>query len=94
MLKRKTTALSLLCSATLLAGCADPEPRLIRESRLERLAPPPTLLACQESPEPPVIATQRDVAAFMVLLWEAGEDCRSKLAALRDYFSDGPSFPP
>jgi hypothetical protein len=85
---------SLLCSATLLTGCAEPAPRLMVESRLERVTPPPSLLICQESPEPPVAPTQRAVAAFVVQIWEAGEDCRGKLASLRDFFSDASSSPP
>lgn len=94
MPQRKRMVPSLLCSATLLIGCAEPAPRLMVESRLERVTPPPSLLICQESPEPPAAATQRDVAAFVVLLWEAGEDCRGKLASLRDYFSAASSSPP
>lgn len=94
MPQRKRMVLSLLCSATLLTGCADPAPRLMLESRLERVTPPPSLLICQESPEPPIVSSQRDVAEFMVLLWEAGEDCRGKLASLRDYFSAASSSPP
>lgn len=91
---RKRMVPSLLCSATLLIGCAEPAPRLMLESRLERVTPPPSLLTCQESPEPPIASSQRDVAEFVVLLWEAGEDCRGKLASLRGYFSDASSSPP
>lgn len=91
---RKMTAPSLLCSTALLIGCAEPAPRLLVESRLERVTPPPSLLLCQESPEPPNAASQRDVAAFLVRLWEAGEDCRGKLTALRAFFSDASSSPP
>jgi len=73
---------SLLCSAMFLCGCAQ-EPRLLVESRLERATLPPSLLTCQDSPDPPQATTQRDVALFIIQLWEAGEDCRSKLAAVR-----------
>lgn len=50
---------------------------------MERLEIPPVLLDCLESPEPPAGDTQRDVAEFMIRLWDAGEDCRSKLAAVK-----------
>lgn len=91
---RKMTVPSLLCSVMLLIGCAEPAPRLTVESHLERVTPPPSLLVCQDSPEPPPAATQRDVADFVVLLWAAGEDCRGKLTYLRDYFSAASSSPP
>ena len=81
----KTMVRSLLFSALLLTGCAS-QPRLLETERLEKANPPEALLTCPDSPEPPVLASQRDVADFLVALWEAGEDCRGKLAALRALF--------
>lgn len=83
MPRRPTMLLSLLSCALLLMACAAPEPRLVVQSRVERLEIPPVLLTCLESPEPPAGNSQRDAAEFMVRLWDAGEDCRSKLDAIR-----------
>lgn len=48
--------------------------------------PPAALLTCAPSPEPPErITTQRDVAGFIVDLYAAGDDCRSKLGAVATY---------
>lgn len=55
---------------------------------MERPRLPPTLLICQDSPDPPDALMQREVADFIVRLWEAGEDCRAKLAALRGLLDD------
>lgn len=83
------TALSLLLSAALLTACAAPEPRLLVDQRVERLTAPPQLLTCLESPEPPIdmpggpAITQADVADYLISLWDAGQDCRDKLSALR-----------
>jgi hypothetical protein len=74
--------LSLLSCALLLMACAAPEPRLVVQSRVERLEIPPVLLTCLESPDPPAGDMQREVAEFMIRLWDAGEDCRAKLAAI------------
>ena len=84
---RKTGAL-LLCSAMLLSGCAVPEPRLLVTRQMERPSLPPTLLICQDSPDPPDALMQREVADFILQLWEAGEDCRTKLAAVRGLLED------
>lgn len=83
MLRPPMMALWLLFSAALLTGCAAPEPRVVIQSRVERLSVPDALLACAPHPEPGVIVTQRDVAEYAVILADAGEDCRSKLAAVR-----------
>lgn len=77
-----TMLLSLLSCALLLTACAQPEPRLVVQSRVEQLKIPPVLLTCLESPEPPAGDTQREAAEFTVRLWDAGEDCRSKLQAI------------
>lgn len=79
-----TTPRWLLCCAICLAGCASPPPR----SEVVRVAPPAPLLSCQEEPAVPEVATQRDVARYIVALRHAGQDCRNKLAELRDWSSD------
>ncbi len=83
MLPRPMTPLWLLSCLALLTACAAPEPRVIVQSRVERLSVPDALLTCAPHPEPGVIATQRDVAEYAVILADAGEDCRSKLASVK-----------
>jgi hypothetical protein len=83
MLPRLTMPLSLLFCLALLTACAVPEPMVVVQSRVERLSVPDALLICAPHPEPGVIATQRDVAEYAVILADAGEDCRSKLASVK-----------
>ncbi len=76
----------LLCFAALLMGCArsDPPPRMIVETKIERLRVPPVLLDCALAPPLPTPeATQRAVGLFIVDLWAAWADCRAKLAAVK-----------
>ena len=51
------------------------------------VSPPAALLTCRNAPAAPTsdTTTQRDVARFIVRLSEAGEDCRSKLGAVKDF---------
>lgn len=44
---------------------------------------PGSLLSCQEAPNVPLGGTQRNVAAYVVMLHEAGADCRMRLAAVK-----------
>ena len=90
MLRRPTTLLSLLCCALLLTACAAPEPRLVVQSRVERLSVPDALLVCADQPEPPAGGTQRDVAEFVVNLADAGQDCRDKLASVKALVAEPP----
>lgn len=76
----------LLFCAALLTACAksEPPPKLIVETKIERLRVPDSLLACALAPPIPADgATQRDVALFIADLWAAWADCRSKLAAVK-----------
>ena len=59
------------------------------QSRVERLSVPDALLTCAEQPEPPPIASQRDVAEYVVTLADAGEDCRSRLRSVKDLMQQG-----
>lgn len=73
----------------LLSACATPEPveRIVRVP--QPVSPPSALLRCQGAPVPPMGEyTQADVAAFVLDLSEAGEDCRGKLRAVRRYVED------
>ncbi len=57
--------------------------RLQTQLRIERLAIPPELLSCQMTPQPPVPPySQADVAAYIVDLHSAGDDCRERLARI------------
>lgn len=72
-------ALTAPLSAALLMGCAGPVQTV--------LAPPPpipdALLTCRDQPEPPAIVTDADLADFILDLAGAGDECRSRLAAVR-----------
>lgn len=85
-LKATFTFAVVLVVLSLLTGCQTPRTRDVVVPRIEerRIEIPDSLLSCM--PEPIASrgwATQRDVALFMVRLAEAGEDCRTKLAAVR-----------
>jgi hypothetical protein len=67
-----------------LTSCGTtPETKILREVQVERLQVPPSLLDCAPSPAPPSDGTQRDVARYVVDLWQAHQDCRGKVKALR-----------
>lgn len=57
--------------------------KTLTEIRVERIDVPPSLLVCLPAPERPALKTQRDVSFWAAALWEAGQDCRDKLAAVR-----------
>lgn len=66
-----------------LSGCAS-EP--IIEVRYVRQEIPASLLTCKPAPEiPGAGATQREVAGFIVDLYDSGEDCRSSLQAVASF---------
>lgn len=88
---RRAARLCLLCSTTLLAGCASSAPaRLIPEIRVQPVPIPAPLLSCAPDPAPPGgeaagDITDRDIAAYMIELWAAGADCRETLEAVRQF---------
>jgi len=76
----------LLLCALLSAGCSAGPPQVA--VRVERVAVPPGLLSCD--PEPPIPAALRsdaDLAAWIVSLAAAGEDCRARLGRVRELVS-------
>lgn len=73
----------ILLSCTLLSGCASDPPPMVTEVRYIRQEVSASLLDCAAQPVPPAIASQRDVALYLLDLAEAGEDCRAKLAAVK-----------
>ncbi len=71
----------LLSSSVLLSACASSKPI----DSVAALEVPRGLLTCQPSPPVPEFKSQKDVAGYIVDLWEAGQDCRQKLGAIRSY---------
>jgi len=72
---------ALLTGCAMLAACGPA--RLQTQVQIERLTIPPELLACQMAPEPPAPPySQADVAAYIVDLHSAGDDCRERLARI------------
>jgi len=74
-----------LAIAIILTGCQSVPKEIVVERVVERkIEIPNSLLTC--SAEPVAGSTwirERDVAQYMVKLAAAGEDCRTKLAAVR-----------
>lgn len=79
---RKTNVLSILLLPLLLAACG--ETKLLPSLVTQRLEVPESLLTCAPPPAPRPVSTQADVALLLLDLAEAGEDCRAKLAAVKD----------
>lgn len=73
--------LSLLSCAALLTACAGAD-------RVTVAAPPADMLTCADAPEVPAAETQRAVAAYVVDLWDAGEDCRQRLGVVRELYAE------
>ena len=71
--------------ASILSGCQSVPKEILVEKVVERkIEIPNSLLTC--SAEPVAGSTwirERDVAQYLVTLAAAGEDCRTKLAAIR-----------
>ena len=88
MRPRPTTALWLPFLAALLTACASDKLPTVVEVRIERVAPPADLLNCAPDPAVPDAPDQRAVAVYLLDLWDAGEDCRRKLGAVRGFVMD------
>lgn len=74
----------ILLAALALAGCATaPKPQIITRTLYVRQTIPPSLLTCASPPLVPQPTSQAAVARYIVALWEAGQDCRVKLAGVR-----------
>jgi hypothetical protein len=65
----------------LLAGCTAPQPI----TRIVTLTPQisPELLTCAADPAVPEASSQAVVARYIVALWQAGQDCRAHVAAIK-----------
>jgi hypothetical protein len=70
-----------LAPLLLLAGCGVPQPT----TRIITLTPtvPAPMLSCAPAPAVPQTDHQSVVAGYIVTLWEAGQDCRAHLNAVR-----------
>ncbi len=66
----------------LLAGCGAPP---MPATRIVTVTPevPAALLSCAASPEVPEAGSQAVVARYIVALWQAGQDCRAHVDAIR-----------
>jgi len=87
MRQKSKTVLSLLSCAILLTGCGTsliPPPEVITEIKVEKTKVPESLLTCPSAPAPPAANSQRDVALYILDLWDAGEECRTKLQEVRN----------
>lgn len=72
--------LSALAFAMSLTGCGGNKSLII-------VKPPADKLVCQSEPSVPETATDATVAQFIVDLRGAGQDCRSNLQWLNDFFA-------
>lgn len=70
----------------LAAGCAAPQPI----TRIVTVTPqiPAPLLSCAASPVVPVTTSQAVVAGYIVSLWQAGQDCRAHVKAIKAALAD------
>jgi hypothetical protein len=64
-----------------LSGCAQPAP----VTRIVTIQPhlPATLLDCEAAPDVPDAGSQAVVAKYIVALWQAGQDCRAHVSAIK-----------
>lgn len=67
----------------LLTGCGSSSERVVTRIEYVRQAVPAALLTCAPDPAVPDAAMQGQAALYLTELWEAGEDCRRKLAQVR-----------
>jgi hypothetical protein len=70
-----------LLTLFLVAGCGTAPPA----TRIVTITPeiPPGLLNCAAAPDVPEATTQGQVADYIVALWQAGQDCRAHVNAMR-----------
>ena len=76
--------LSALAPLLLSTGCAGSKPpQVITRLQVEKVEIPPALLACLPDPEiPDNVMGDAELADYLLSLWQAGDDCRAKLAAV------------
>jgi len=77
---RKMMVLLALPFLACLASCG-------KDVIVERVPVPDRFLTCAAEPAPPAEDTDKAVANFIVDLLESGADCRSKVAAIKQWSS-------
>lgn len=72
---------AIVVAVLALAGCGGAPP----PTRIVTVTPdvPVSLLDCAAAPEVPETSSQAVVAEYIVSLWEAGQDCRAHVGAIR-----------
>ena len=77
---------ALVLIPLLLSACSAPSrPTVITRLQVEKVPLPPALLACLPDPEIPDTAMgDRALADYLVSLWQAGDDCRDRLARVKE----------
>lgn len=75
-------ALILPLFALALQGCASGPPVVL----VDRPRPPDLLLSCRASPPQPEMRTDADLAIHILDIEDAGDDCRSRLDRIREWF--------
>lgn len=74
----------LLLVVGLLAGCSNNKPTMIEEHIV--ILPPENLWQCPEMPQLPDGAyTQKEVAKFILDLYEQNRICKESIKAVREY---------
>lgn len=72
--------LSALTLALSLTACGSAP---LTETRLIEVPPPRPLTACAPEPAPPATNADAAVGDYIAALWDAGADCRTRLACVR-----------
>lgn len=82
---RSLAVASLLLAVIAMSGCQSTPKEVVVEKVVERkVEVPNSLLTCSAEPVAGTTwVSQRDVAQYLVRLAAAGEDCRTKLIAVR-----------
>lgn len=70
-----------MLSSLFLSACGDSRPRVAAKIPV----PPAYRLTCKAEPRVPADTTDATTAAFIVALADAGADCRSAVAWLKDW---------
>lgn len=78
------TAAAFIMIVAILAGCQHQEPRIITQVQLQKIEVPRSLLTCSTEPVyGSVTVSVKDLMKFADQLAKAGDDCRSKLDAVK-----------
>jgi hypothetical protein len=81
---RLACAAVLLAAGGLLTGCAERTVTVTKVETVRQDVPTP-LRVCQPAPIVPACETQKCVAAYLVRLSAAGDDCRATVARVKEW---------